>query len=87
MCLACLAHLARCLARLALCKDPKEAIWSLMKKKENKKEKVTESLHLLVKIERRLNENMTLVSETSDNQNNCGNHKAALNDKPTDSPQ
>ena len=30
---------------------------------------------------------MTLVSETSHQQNNCGNHKAALNDKPTNSPQ
>ena len=30
---------------------------------------------------------MTLVSETSHNQNNRGNHKAALNDKPTASPQ
>ena len=29
-----------------------------------------------------------MVLETSHNQNNCGNnHKAALNDKPTDSPQ
>ena len=30
---------------------------------------------------------MTLVSETSHKQNHCGNHKAALNEKPTDSPQ
>ena len=27
---------------------------------------------------------MTLVSETSHKQNHCGNHKAALNEKPTD---
>ena len=58
-----------------------------MKKKENKKEKVTESLHLTVKIARRSNDNMTLVSETSHKQNHCRNHKAALNEKPTDSPQ
>ena len=32
-------------------------------------------------------DNMTLVSETSHEQNHCGNHKAALNKKPTDSPQ
>ena len=30
---------------------------------------------------------MTLVSETSHKQNHCRNHKAALNEKPTDSPQ
>ena len=59
-----------------------------LKKKENKKERVTESLHLTVKIARRSNYNMTLVSETLHlKQNNCGNHKVALNDKPTDSPQ
>ena len=52
----------------------------------NKKEKLTESSHLTVKIGRRLN-NMTLVSKTSHKQNHCGNHKAALNEKPTDSPQ
>ena len=37
----------------------------------NKKEKLTESLHLTVKIARRLNDNMTLVSETSHKQNHC----------------
>ena len=42
---------------------------------------------LTVKIARRSNDNMTLVSETSYKQNHCGNHKAALNEKPTDSPQ
>ena len=42
----------------------------------------------MVKIARRSNDNMTLVSaETSHKQNHCGNHKAALNEKPTDSPQ
>ena len=30
---------------------------------------------------------MTLVSEASHKQNPSGNHKAALNEKPTDSPQ
>ena len=41
----------------------------------------------MVKIARRSNDNMTLVSETSHKQNPGGNHKAALNEKPTDSPQ
>ena len=58
-----------------------------MKEKENKKEKVTVSLHLTVKIARRSNENMTLVSETSHKQSKCENHKVALTDKPTDSLQ
>ena len=58
-----------------------------MKKQGNKKEKLTESLHLTVKIATRSNDNMTLVSETSHKQNQCGNHKAALNEKPTNSPQ
>ena len=40
-----------------------------------------------VKIARRLNYSMSLVSETSHKQNHGGNHKAALNEKPTDSPQ
>ena len=40
-----------------------------------------------VKIARRSNYSMSLVSETSHKQNHCGNHKAALNEKPTDSPQ
>ena len=30
---------------------------------------------------------MTLVSETLHKQNHCGNYKAGLNEKPTDSPQ
>ena len=33
-------------------------------KQGNKKEKLTESLHLIVKIAKRSNDNMTLVSET-----------------------
>ena len=57
------------------------------RKQGNKKEKLTESLHLTVKIARRSNDNMTLVSETSHKQNPGGNHKVALNEKPTDSPQ
>ena len=34
-------------------------------------EESAESLHLMVKIARRLNDNMTLVSETSHKQNHC----------------
>ena len=41
----------------------------------------------MVKTARRSNDNMTLVSETSHKQNHCGNHKVALNEKPTDSAQ
>ena len=66
-------------------------IWPILNKEKrkqgNKKEKLTESVHLTVKIARRLNDNMTLVLETSHKQNHCRNHKAALNEKPTDSPQ
>ena len=39
------------------------------------------------KIARRLNDNMALVSETSHKQNQNGNSKAALNEKPIHSPQ
>ena len=56
------------------------------RKQGNKKEKLVESLHVMVKIVRRSNDNMTLVSETLHKQNHCGNHKEALNEKPTDSP-
>ena len=56
-------------------------------KQGNKKERLAESLHLTVKIARGLNDNMTLVSETAHKQNHCGNHKAALNEKPTNSLQ
>ena len=66
-------------------------IWPIINKRKqgNKKEKLTESVHLTVEIARtsRLNDNMTLVSETSHKQNHCRNHKAALNEKPTNSPQ
>ena len=57
------------------------------RKQRNKKEKLTESKNLTVKIAGRSNGNQTLVSETSHKQNHCRNHKAALNEKPTDSPQ
>ena len=57
------------------------------RKQGNKQEKLTESLHMMVKIARRSNDNMTLVSETLHKQNHCGNYKEALNEKPTDSPQ
>ena len=40
-----------------------------------------------MKIARGSNDNMTLVSETSHKQNHFGNHKATLNEKPTDSPK
>ena len=39
----------------------------------------------MVKIVRMLNDNMTLVSETLHKQNQGGNYKAALNEKPTNS--
>ena len=39
----------------------------------------------MVKIARMLNDNMTLVSETLHKQNQGGNHKAALHEKPTNS--
>ena len=66
----------------------KEAIWSLLvtkKKQGNKKEELTESIQLTVKIA--LGGRITtLVSETLHKQNHCQNHKAPLNEKPTDSP-
>ena len=37
----------------------KKVFGPILKKKENKKERVTESLHLTVKIARRSNDNMT----------------------------
>ena len=55
-----------------------------MKKKENKETRKkswqNHNLHLTVKIARRSNDNMTLVSETSHEQNHCGKHKVALNE-------
>ena len=44
---------------IKFCFSWKEAIWSLTRKKQgNKKEKLTESLHLTIKIARRLNYNI-----------------------------
>ena len=65
-----------------ICFNWKEAIWSLLVTKKiqgNKKEELTDSLHLIVKIA--LGGRITtLVSETSHKQNQCQNHKAALNE-------
>ena len=74
-----------------ICFNWNEAIWSLTKKKKqgDKKEKLTESLHLTVKIARRSNYNIDL-SKLRVNKNKITglrNHKAALNEKPTDPPQ
>ena len=41
----------------------------------------------MVEIAKRSNDNMILVSENLHQQNYYRNHKAALNEKPTDSPQ
>ena len=67
----------------------KEAIWSLTKKKKqgNKKEKLTESLHVTVKIASRSNYNIDLRKLHVNKITDLRNHKAALNEKPTDSPQ
>ena len=65
----------------------KEAIWSSRKKKGNKKEKLTESLHLTVKIARRSNYNIDLRKLRVNKITGRRNHKVALNEKPTDSPQ
>ena len=67
----------------------KEAIWSLTKKKKqgDKKENLTESLHLTVKIARRSNYNIDLRKLSVNKITGRRNHKAALNEKPTDSPQ
>ena len=59
----------------------------ILKKKENKKERVTESLHLTVKIARRSNYNIDLRKLRVNKITGRRNHKAALNEKPTDSPQ
>ena len=56
------------------------------RKQGNKKEKLTELLHLTLKIARGSNDNI-LVAETSHKQNHCRKDKAALDEKPTDSPQ
>ena len=73
-----------------ICFNWKEAIWSLTKKKTRKQERKANRIITLdgensKKVEW---QHDWLVSETSHNQNNCrNNHKAALNDKTTDSPQ
>ena len=71
-----------------ICFNWKEAIWSLLvtkKKQGKKKEELTESIHLMVKMALG-GWITTLVSETFHKQNHCQNHKAPLNEKPTDSP-
>ena len=57
------------------------------KKQGDKKEKLTESLHLTVKIARRSNYNIDLRKLCVNKIPGCRNHKAALNEKTTDSPQ
>ena len=57
------------------------------KKQGDKKEKLTESLHLTVKIARRSNYNIDLRKLRVNKITGRRNHKAALNEKPTDSPQ
>ena len=60
------------------------------KRKQGNKRKANSRIIMLdgrkVTIARRSNYSMSLVSETSHKQNHCGNDKAALNEKPTDSP-
>ena len=71
-----------------ICFNSKEAIWSLTKKKQgNKKEKLTESLLLRVKIARRSSYNTDLRKLRVNKITGRRNHKAAPNEKPTDSPQ
>ena len=67
----------------------KEAVWSLTKKKKqgDEKEKLIESLHLTVKIARRSNYNIALRKLRVNKITGRRNHNAALNEKPTDSPQ
>ena len=60
---------------------------SWRKKQGDKKEKLTESLHLTVKIARRSNYNIDLRKLRENKSTGRRNHKAALNEKPTDSPQ
>ena len=57
------------------------------KKQGDRKEKLTESLHLTVKIARRSNFNIDLRKLRVNKITSCRNHKAALNEKPTDSQQ
>ena len=72
-----------------ICFNWKEAFLTLAKKKKqgDKKEKLTESLHLTVKIARRSNYNIDLRKLRVNKITGRQNHKAALNEKPTDSPQ
>ena len=57
------------------------------KKQGNKTEKLTESLHLTVKIARRSNYNIDLRKLRVNKITSRRNHKAALNEKPTNSTQ
>ena len=71
-----------------ICFNLKEAIWSLTKQKnKDKKEKLTESLHLTVKIARRSNYNIDLRKLHVNKSTGQRNHKVALHEKRTDSPQ
>ena len=81
-------HTERLVQKHNDCFNWKEAIWSLTKRKKgDKKEKLTESLHLTVKIARRSNYNIDLRKLRVNKITGRRNHKAALNEKPTDSPQ
>ena len=64
-------------------------MWPLKKKKKHrdKKEKLTESLHLKVKTARRSNDNIDLRKLRVNKIAGHRNHKVALNEKPTDPPQ
>ena len=57
------------------------------KKQGDKKEKLTESLPLTVKIARRSNYNIDRRKLRVNKITGRRKHKAALNEKPTDSPQ
>ena len=57
------------------------------KKQGDKKEKLTESLHLTVKTARRSNYNTDLRKLRVNKITGRRKHKAALNEKRTDSPQ
>ena len=72
-----------------ICFNWKEAIWSLTKKKKrgNKKEKLTKSLLLTVKIARRSNYNIDLRKLRVNKITGHRNHTAALNEEHTHSPQ
>ena len=71
------------------CFNWKEAILSLTKKKKqgNKKETLTESLHLTAKIAKRSNYDNDPRKLRVNKISGRRNHKVALNEKPTDSPQ